>query len=156
MFFRLFPTFFQFFASFSSLFIGGASIFCYCFQRSLAAKPKSCIQNMTFLPQQFSREIGGQKCRQNCILQTRQMLKSLVISQSRNFLKLPTILSNGQVFYDDGKLLLAHKGTNSVDCYNLREGGRGNKNLSSALCRSYSIPLKPTIKDQVTFFSRFL
>ena len=108
---------------------------------------------MTFLDDQFSREIGGlhrKKCKQNCIRQTRQMLCKLVVAEeSRKFVKLPTIVSNGQVFYEDGKLFLGHKGTNSLDCHALRDGGRGCETLSNGLCQLYSIPLKPIIKDQV-------
>ena len=108
---------------------------------------------MTFLDDQFSREIGGlhrKKCKQNCIRQTRQMLCKLIVAEeTRKFVKLPTIVSNGQVFYEDGKLFLGHKGTNSLDCHALRDGGRGCETLSNGLCQLYSIPLKPTIKDQV-------
>ena len=109
---------------------------------------------MTFLEDHFSREIGGlhpKRWKENCILQTRRMLVKVVVSkETRKFVKLPTIVSNGQVFYDDGKLFLGDKKNNSLDCHALRDGGRGCESLSSGLCQLYSIPLKPTIKDQVS------
>jgi len=107
---------------------------------------------MTFLEDYFTREIGGlhrTRSKENCILLTRRMLCKVVVKDTRRkFVKLPTIASYGQVFYEDGKLFLAHKGTNSLDCHAIRDGGRGCENLSSALCQLYSIPLKPTIKYQ--------
>ena len=110
---------------------------------------------MTFLEDYFTREIGGlhrTRSKENCILLTRRMLCKVVTKDTRRkFVKLPTIASYGQVFYEDGKLFLAHKGTNSLDCHAIRDGGRGCENLSSALCQLYSIPLKPTIKDQVSY-----
>ena len=110
---------------------------------------------MTFLEDQFFREIGGRrKLRASCIIQTRRMLRKLVISPKRKFEKIPTIISNGQVYYDDGKIFLGHKGTSSLDCHSVRDGGRGSQKLSSALCPLYSIPLKPTIKDQVSSSSK--
>ena len=115
---------------------------------------------MTFLEDYFTREIGGlhrTRSKENCILLTRRMLCKVVVKDTRRkFVKLPTIASYGQVFYEDGKLFLAHKGTNSLDCHAIRDGGRGYENLSSALCQLYSIPLKPTIKDQVSYCTYFL
>lgn len=103
---------------------------------------------MTFLRDQFFKEIGG--CSRRTIETIRkQSLRRLILSTGRSFQKLPTVVSNGQVFYDDGKLQLGHRGTNALDCYAVRDGGRGCDNLSKSLCRLYSIPLKPTIKDQV-------
>ena len=115
---------------------------------------------MTFLEDYFTREIGGlhrTRSRENCIRLTRRMLCKVVTKDTRRkFVKLPTIASYGQVFYEDGKLFLAHKGTNSLDCHAIRDGGRGCENLSSALCQLYSIPLKPTIKDQVSYCTSLL
>ena len=121
------------------------------------AKPN---KNTTFLEDYFTREIGGlhrTRRKENCIRLTRRMLCKIIAKDTRRqFLKLPTIASYGQVFYEDGKLFLAHKGTNSLDCHAIRDGGRGYENLSSALCQLYSIPLKPTIKDQVSYCTYFL
>ena len=121
------------------------------------AKPN---KNTTFLEDYFTREIGGlhrTRSRENYIRLTRRMLCKVVVKDTRRkFLKLPTIASHGQVFYEDGKLFLAHKGTNSLDCHAIRDGGRGYENLSSALCQLYSIPLKPTIKDQVSYCTSYL
>ena len=109
----------------------------------------------------FSREIGGvslhrskdRPCvREAAIRQSRKMLRHIFISKSsqRKFCKLPPIVSSGNVYYDDGKMLLEHKGTNSVYCHAVRDGGRGaEEKLSKALCSIYSIPLKPKWKDQV-------
>ena len=109
---------------------------------------------MTFLEDHFTREIGGlhrTRSKENCILLTRRMLCKVVVKDTRRkFVKLPTIVSNGQVFYDDGKLFLGDKKNNSLDCHALRDGGRGCESLSSGLCQLFSIPLKPPIKDQVS------
>ena len=111
---------------------------------------------MHFVEELFSREIGGlrhkyfkKKTRDSCIRQSRKLLRYVVLSNRRKFVKLPTIVSNGQVIYEDGKLYLGHKGTNSVDCHAIRDGGRGCESLSKALCTIYGIPLKPKWKSQV-------
>ena len=114
-----------------------------------------------FIDELFSREIGGvslhrskdRPCvREAAIRQSRIMLRHIFVSKSsqRKFCKLPPIVSSGNVYYDDGKMLLEHKGTNSVYCHAVRDGGRGaEEKLSKALCSIYSIPLKPKWKDQV-------
>lgn len=115
---------------------------------------------MALLCDLHSRELGGfsyhtkDKWRENFVKISRKILKKVVLSQSRHFKKVPTITSNGQVFYDDGKLFLGHKGTNTIDCHAIRDGGRGHDNLSQVLRQLYSFPLKPNIKDQVIFQNR--
>ena len=109
---------------------------------------------MNFLEDHFSRELGALplrkwQLRKSIWHQSHQMLRHVVLSKHRKFKKLPVLVSNGQVLYEDGKLFLAHKGTSAMDCHFLREGGRGCDNLSKALRLRYSIPLKPTWKDQV-------
>ena len=110
--------------------------------------------SMNFLEDHFSRELGALplrkwQLRKSIWHQSHQMLRHVVLSKHRKFKKLPVLVSNGQVFYEDGKLFLAHKGTSAMDCHFLREGGRGCDNLSKALRLRYSIPLKPNWKDQV-------
>ena len=68
---------------------------------------------MHFIEELFSREIGGlrhkyfkKKTRDSCIRQSRKLLRYVVLSNRRKFVKLPTIVSNGQVIYEDGKLYL--------------------------------------------------
>ena len=112
---------------------------------------------MNFLEDHFSRELGALplrkwQLRKSIWHQSHQMLRHVVLSKHRKFKKLPVLVSNGQVLYEDGKLFLAHKGTSAMDCHFLREGGRGCDNLSKALRLRYSIPLKPTWKDQVRGF----
>ena len=104
-----------------------------------------------FLAECFSREIGGnKKWKESTIRLSRRMFRQILISKERTFKKIPSvILSNGQVIYDDGKLFLSHKGTNAVDCYHLRDGSQ-SEDLSKVLRCRFSIPLKPTWKDQVT------
>ena len=77
------------------------------------------------------------------------MLRQVILSKARRFKRLPVIVSNGLVFYEDGKLFLSHKGTTAMDCHFIREAGRGHESLSKALNFQYSIPLKPKWKDQV-------
>ena len=115
---------------------------------------KSGKSSMNFLEDHFSRELGALplrkwQLRKSIWHQSHQMLRHVVLSKHRKFKKLPVLVSNGQVLYEDGKLFLAHKGTSAMDCHFLREGGRGCDNLSKALRLRYSIPLKPTWKDQV-------
>ena len=114
-----------------------------------------------FIEELFSREIGGvslhrskdRPCiREHSMRQSRKMLRHIFVSKSsqREFCKIPTIVSNGQVYYDDGKLFLVHKATNSVDCHAVRDGGSVvEEKLAKTLCSIYSIPLKPKWKDQV-------
>ena len=120
-----------------------------------------------FLQEHFSREIGGtwhkyskkRPCRESLIRQSRKMLRNVVLSNHREFKKLPTIVSNGQVIYDDGKLYIADTGKGTMDCHFVRDGGRrGCAKLSKALSSFvYSIPLKPSWKSQVSrcFFYKF-
>ena len=115
---------------------------------------KAAESSMNFLEDHFSRELGALplrkwQLRKSIWHQSHQMLRHVVLSKHRKFKKLPVLVSNGQVLYEDGKLFLAHKGTSAMDCHFLREGGRGCDNLSKALRLRYSIPLKPTWKDQV-------
>ena len=110
--------------------------------------------SMNFLEDHFSRELGALplrkwQLRKSIWHQSHQMLRHVVLSKHRKFKKLPVLVSNGQVLYEDGKLFLGHKGTSAMDCHFLREGGRGCDNLSKALRLRYSIPLKPNWKDQV-------
>ena len=112
---------------------------------------------MNFLEDHFCREIGGipirkWKPKKSILRISNKMLRHVVLSKHRKFKRLPVVASNGQVLYEDGKLFLAHKGTSAMDCHFLREGGRGCDNLSKALRLRYSIPLKPTWKDQVRGF----
>ena len=114
-----------------------------------------------FIEELFSREIGGvslhrsknRPCvREDSIRQSRKMLRHIFVSKSsqRKFCKIPPIVSNGHVYYEDGKLFLVHKATNSVDCHAVRDGGRRvEEKLSKVLCSIYSIPLKPKWKDEV-------
>ena len=116
-----------------------------------------------FLQEHFSREIGGtwhkfskkRPCRESLIRQSRKMLRKVVLSNQREFKKLPTIVSIGQVIYDDGKLYIADTGKSTMDCHFVRDGGhRGCAKLSKALSSFvYSIPLKPSWKSQVSFCS---
>ena len=109
---------------------------------------------MNFLEDHFTRELGGLprrrgQLRKSVWHQSHRMLRHVVLSKQRKFKKVPALVSNGQVLYEDGKLFLAHKGTSAMDCYFLREGGKGYESLSKILRLRYSIPLKPTWKDQV-------
>ena len=109
---------------------------------------------MNFLEDHFTRELGGLPRRRGQVRksiwhQSHRMLRHVVLSKQRKFKKVPALVSNGQVLYEDGKLFLAHKGTSAMDCYFLREGGKGYESLSKILRLRYSIPLKPTWKDQV-------
>jgi hypothetical protein len=133
---------------------------------------------MAFLEDLLSRELGGfQRPRrsqngriyhENCQKLSRRLLRHLILSNRRNFKSISKapIVSNGQVLYDDGKLFLVHKATNSVDCHAIRDGGVFNNNnfnssssssssLSKALCHTFSLPLKPAWKDQVFAFHCF-
>ena len=109
---------------------------------------------MNFLEIHFSRELGGipqrkWQMRKSVMNLTHKMLRCVILSKQRKFKKLPVLVSNGLVFYDDGKLFLSHKGTSAMDSHFIRDAGRGCDNLSKALNFQYSIPMKPKWKDQV-------
>jgi hypothetical protein len=74
-----------------------------------------------------------------------RMLKSLVTeSSSRQFQKMEggPVISQGEVKYGDGKVIIRNSATKTMDCYNIR-------NNTNSMVRLWSLPARPRWEDHL-------